>query len=122
MSTYPSLEGRVSAQEHRQTILDARIEDVSRDMTKHMKELADNLQHGFNDLAKYQIATEQQIDTKFSQIDARLDKIEARLDNVDARLDKIETRLDKMEQSFTARFTTIEIALAQILARLPETP
>ncbi len=115
MSTYPSLEGRVSAQEHRQIILDARIEDLSRDMTIHnnqlserIKELADNLQNGFNDLAKYQIATEQQIDTKFSQMDARLDKMD--------------TRLDKMEQSFTSRFTTIETALAQILARLPEKP
>ena len=97
MSTYPRLEARISAQERRQTILDARIEELSEDMTTSIQQLSSDMKASFKQLADYQIQAERQIDVRFSQ--------------VDTRFDKIETRIDKLE-----------MLLTQILERLPEKP
>jgi hypothetical protein len=43
MSMYPRLESRVSAQERRQLIIDARIEELSEDMTVSFKQLSEYL-------------------------------------------------------------------------------
>ena len=86
MNIYPRIESRVSAQERRQLALDARIEELSEDMTASFKQLAG-----------YQIKTEQQIDTRFDKIENRLDKIEGRLDKIEGRLDKIETTMATKE-------------------------
>ena|SRR5216110_375338 len=43
MSTHPRIESRVSAQERRQLILDARIEELSEDMTASFKQLSEYL-------------------------------------------------------------------------------
>src|SRR5579884_1675447 len=43
MSTYPPLEARVSALEHQQTILNARIEEATGNMTNSIKHLSDDM-------------------------------------------------------------------------------
>jgi hypothetical protein len=43
MSTHPRIESRVSAQERRQLILDARIEELSEDMTASFNQLSEYL-------------------------------------------------------------------------------
>ena len=97
MSTYPRLEARISAQERRHLILDARIEELSEDTKTSIKQLSDDVKHlsddmkaSFKQLADYQIQTEHQIDARFNQVNTRLD--------------------------------TLEMLLTQILNRLPEKP
>jgi DNA repair exonuclease SbcCD ATPase subunit len=118
MNTYPRLESRVSSLEHRQTVLEARVEEKFEDMTTSIKRLSYDLDASFQKLAQYQMQTEDQIaaqfkqvDAQFKVVDARFNKIDERLDKIDARFDKVETRLDKMETLLT-----------QILVRLPENP
>ena len=62
----PRIEARVSAQERMQTILHARLEELSEDMLASFKQqLAEQAQF------------EQKVDARFDQVDSRLDKIEA---------------------------------------------
>ena len=75
MNTYPRLEARVSAQERRQNMLDARIEELSEDMAANIKELSDDMKASFKQLAGYQIQAEQQLDTRFNRIETRLDRV-----------------------------------------------
>src|SRR5438094_132965 len=76
MSTYPRLEARVSALERQQTILNARIEEVTENMTTSIKHLSDDMTASFKQLVEYHIRTEEQIDTRFNQVDARFNKVE----------------------------------------------
>ena len=69
MSTYPPLEARVSALEHRQIVLGARIE-----------ELAENMKASFKQSAEHPI------DARFNQVEARLDKLETLLNQFLERL------------------------------------
>lgn len=82
MSTeLPRLEARIGAQERMTTILHARIEELSQDMSA-----------SFRKLAEYQVQTER-------KIDARFDKIEADLASVKADMAGMETRiLDAFKQ------------------------
>src|SRR5215472_8788299 len=71
MSTYPRLESRVSALERRQTILDARIEELSEDTATSIKqldarigELSRDMTVSFKQLVQYHIQQENQIDTR----------------------------------------------------------
>lgn len=104
MSTYPRLEARISAQERQQIILNARIEELSEDMTANINQLSDDMKASFKQLATYQIEMEHHIDTRFAQVNAHLDQTDAQFKQVNARLDNVET------------------LLTQILARLPEQP
>src|SRR6266567_4776186 len=115
MSTYPPLEARVSALERHQTIQDARMEEISKNMTTSILQLSDDMKASFQQLAGYQIKTENQLDARFNQIDAqfkqidaqfkqvdvRFNKVETHLGKLDTRLDKVETRLDNMETLLT---------------------
>jgi len=86
MSTYPRMEARVSALERRQTILDARIEEVSEDTKTSIKQLSDDMKASFKQLADYQIQTEHQIDARFNQVNTRLDTLEMLLTQILNRL------------------------------------
>jgi DNA repair exonuclease SbcCD ATPase subunit len=138
MSTQlPRLEARVSAQERRQLILDARIEELSQDMTAisgqqascqslearvsaqermqtalhaRIEELSQDVTASFRQLADYQIQTEHQIDARFDKVDARFDKVDARFDKVDARFDKVEARVVAIEANMATKedMTTME--------------
>ncbi len=68
MTPLPGIEARIGAQERLTTMVHARIEELSQDMGA-----------SFNQLAKYQIATERTLEARFNQVDARFDKIEAHI-------------------------------------------
>jgi chaperonin cofactor prefoldin len=86
MSTYPRLEARVSALERQQTILNARIEEVTENMTISIKHLSDDMTASFDQLVEYHIRTEGQIDTRFNQVDARFNQVDTRLDKIEATM------------------------------------
>jgi|SRR5579859_2527196 len=114
MSTHlPSLEARVSAQERRHIILDARIEEVSQNLAsiskqqaicqnleaklsiqEHMQtilrgrieELSRDLTDSFRKLAEYHIQTEAKLDERFDKIDERFDKVDARIATIEANM------------------------------------
>ncbi|MBE3559732.1 MAG: hypothetical protein IMW89_16550 [Ktedonobacteraceae bacterium] len=113
MSTYPSLEARISAQEQQQVFLHARIEQLSQNTTTSIKQLSDNIDTRFKQLSDDVAAHFEHVTG--NQIKAEQQTV-ARLNNIETRLDKLETRLDKLE----TRFDKLETLLTQILARLPE--
>src|SRR5258708_2518732 len=79
----PRLEARVGAQERLMTILHARIEELSQDMTASFRELAD-----------YQVQTERKMEARFDRIEATM----ATKDDLSA----METRiLDAFKQLIT---------------------
>ena len=92
MSTeLPRLESRVSAQERMQTILHARVEELSEDMTA-----------SFGQQAAYQVQFEQKVDARFDQVDARFNGIDVRLDKIEANMVAMEGRiLDAFQQLVT---------------------
>lgn len=116
MSTYPRLEARVSALERRQTILDARIEEVSEDMVTDITHLSDDLKASFKQLAAYQIQTEQQIDTRFNQVDQRFSQVDERFDQMDEHFNQVDERFGQVD----TRLDKLEVLLTQILERLPK--
>lgn len=100
----PSLESRMSAQERLVTLLHARFEELSQEMTDnirhitdsqfatewkidthfdtveaHVEEIWQDMDASFQKLADSQTKTERKIDTRFDQVDARLDNIEANM-------------------------------------------
>jgi hypothetical protein len=107
MSTQlPRLEARVSAQERRQIILDARVEELSQDITTisrqqancqsleakigaqermqtilhaRIEELAQDMTASFRQQAEYQIQTERKIDARFDKIEANMAAMEGRM-------------------------------------------
>jgi hypothetical protein len=95
MSTeLPRLEARIGAQERMTTILHARIEELSQDMSA-----------SFRQLVEYQIQTERKIDTRFDKLEAdvagvRVDMAtKADLASVRADMASMETRiLDAFKQ------------------------
>lgn len=82
----PRLEARVSAQERMQTILHARIEELSEDMLA-----------SFRQQAAYQTQFEQQVETRFNQVDARLDRIEAEIGTIKTDIGTIKSDMVAME-------------------------
>ncbi len=149
MNTFPNLEARVSAQERRQTILDARIEELSQstatgfkqlsadmttsmkqlsnDMTASIKHLYDDMTASFKQQVAYQALFEQHLDQRFDAIDQHFAAIDQRLDTMDAhfvsidqRFDAMDKRIDRMEEGVTSQLTDIKMVLAQVLMRLPE--
>lgn len=82
MGTHPRLESRVSAQERQQTILNARIEELSEDMAANFKQLAGDMTASFKHLTDYQIQTEQQVSTHFDQIEKDIADIKSDLANI----------------------------------------
>ncbi|SRR5579884_3044065 len=111
MSTFPRLESRVSSVEHRQTVLEARVEEKFEDMITSIKHPSYDLDASFTKLAEYQIQTEAQITAQFKIVDVRFNRVDEQFKQVNGRLDKLETRFDKMETLLT-----------QMLVRLPENP
>jgi len=110
-SELPGLEARMSAQERLQTILHARIEEVSQDMNTNfrqlveyqrqnkremearfdksdafMKAIAQDVHDSFKQQGEYQLEFEQKTDARFDKIDTRLDAIETRLDTIEVRM------------------------------------
>jgi len=107
MSTQlPRLEARVSAQERRQIMLDARVEELSQDITTisrqqancqsleakigaqermqtilhaRIEELSQDMIASFRQQAEYQIQTERKIDARFDKVEVRISAIEANM-------------------------------------------
>lgn len=101
---------RISAQERTTAILHTRIEEISQDMVA-----------SFNQLAKYQIATERDLDVRFDKIDARFSEVDARFDKIDARFSEVDARFDKIDARFSevdARFREVDARLNKIEANM----
>src|SRR5581483_3988165 len=100
MTQFPDIEARLIAQEHTTAMLYARIEELSRDMVA-----------SFDHLAKYQIATENQLDVRFNAVDARFDKVEASIASLEQRFTSLENKTDQ-------RFAALDNKLEQRFASL----
>jgi len=132
MSTYPRLESRVSAQERRQLVLDARVEELAEDVTASFKqidtrfnqvdarvtELSRDMSASFKQLVEYHIQQENQIDTRFNQVDARLDKIENRLDRVEKDVADIKGDIVDIKASMATKEDLAGMASKEDLAAL----
>ncbi len=77
MYTFPCIEARVSAQERRQLILEARVEELSEDVTASYKHLSEHLGRIEEDLAK--MATKEDLAKMATKIEDRFSKIEAKM-------------------------------------------
>jgi len=105
--TQPSIEARISVQERMITLLHGRIEELSQDMAA-----------SFDQLAKYQIATERTLATRFNLVDARLERIETTLatkedlasleSRVEQRFTSLENKTDQRFDQVDARFASLE--------------
>ena len=99
----PSLEARMSAQERMTTILHARIEELSRDMTASFQQLAD-----------YQIATERKLDARFDKVEAEIASIKATMATkediatLEHRLTSLDGKFDQVLQMVTVLMTRLE--------------
>ncbi len=98
-SHLPRLESRVTSQERQMTILQARVEELSEDMTTQLNgittqltDLSHDFQASFKQLAGYQIAMEQKLDARFDAIEARLDTMATKED-----IAALETRMATKE-------------------------
>lgn len=109
MSTYPNIEARLRAQEHRQFNTEVHIEELAQEMTSQIKAVSNDLTASFKQLADYQVKTEQQINTRFDKVEARLDKIETQISDLNKDVKSLIT--SQQEQA---------TLLAQILERLPK--
>ncbi len=105
MSTYPRLEARVSAQERQQNILNARIEELSEDMTTNIKRLSDDMNASFKQLAEYQIKMEHQIDARFEEHTGILTEHTGILTEHTALITQILTRMDEQTALITQILT-----------------
>ncbi|GCF06873.1 hypothetical protein [Dictyobacter arantiisoli] len=83
MSTHPRIESRVSAQERQQTILNARIEELSEDMAESFKQLTGDMAASFKQLVDYQVQTEHQMGANFDQIEKDVADIKATMTTKD---------------------------------------
>jgi hypothetical protein len=128
MHTFPHIESRVDAQERRQLVLDARVEELSADVTASYKHLSEHLGRIEKDLAK--MATKEELTkmtTKIKEdlakmatkedlakIEGRFSKIEGRFGKVEDRFGKIEDRIDKIEATMATKeeLARIEAAMA----------
>jgi|SRR5579883_2926918 uncharacterized coiled-coil protein SlyX len=129
MTQFPDIEARLIAQEHTTAMLHASVEKLSKDITA-----------SFQHLAKYQGATEHELDIRFRRIDARLDRLEAHMatkedlvtleNKFEQRFTSLENKFDKFEQRFTSlenkfdkfeqRFTSLENKTEQRFASLEQ--
>lgn len=127
MSTQlPDFESRLRAQEQTTTMLYTRIEKLSQDMTA-----------SFQQLAKYQAATEHERDIHLQHIDARLDRLEthtatkedlAALESrmatkedmaaLGGRMGTLEQRFTSLENKTDQRFTSLDTKFEAILQLL----
>jgi len=129
----PDFEARLRAQEHTTTMLYECIEKLSQDMTT-----------SFQQLAKYQAATEHERDIHLRHIDARLDRLEthtatkedlaalesrmATLENrmatkedlaaLGGRMGTLEQRFTSLENKTDQRFTSLDTKFEAILQLL----
>ncbi|HLG63215.1 MAG TPA: hypothetical protein VKY19_14855 [Ktedonosporobacter sp.] len=120
MTQFPDIEARLIAQEHTTAMLHASVEKLSKDITA-----------SFQHLAKYQGATEHELDIRFRRIDARLDRLEAHMatkedlvtleNKFEQRFTSLENKFDKFEQRFTSlenkteqRFASLEQRFASL--------
>lgn len=78
-SNLPRMNARLSVQERQMLLLQGRVEELNEDITTQLTELSRDFQASFKQLADYQIATEQKLDTRFDAIEARLDKMDAQM-------------------------------------------
>ena len=106
MTQFPDIEARLIAQEHTTAMLQASIEKLSKDITA-----------SFQHLAKYQGATEHELDIRFRHIDARLDKLEAHMATKED-LASLENKFDQRCTSLENKFTSLENKLDQRLLLL----
>ena len=104
LSTPPRLEARVSAQERRQSYLEARIEELSEDM-----------QAGFKHLSRDMEASFKQVSTYFGTIEERFDKVETDITNIKTDITNIKTDGTDIK----TRLGRLETLLIQVLERLP---
>jgi hypothetical protein len=142
MSTQlPTLEARVSAQERRQLILDARIEELSQDITSasrqkvnyqglearvsaqeimqktlhsRIEELSQDMTASFRQQAEYQIQTECKIDARFDKVEARIAKIEANMatkEDIAAIKEDMKVMEGRMLDAFKQLLTVIDSRL-----------
>ena len=97
------LQARIGAQERMSTILHARIEELSQDMTASFQQQVD-----------YQIQFEKKVDERFNKVDERFDKIEATMAKKDD-LVVMQKKIDSMEirilDAFKQLLTVIETRL-----------
>ncbi|HZO70990.1 MAG TPA: hypothetical protein VFB60_02235 [Ktedonobacteraceae bacterium] len=114
MSTQlPDFEARLRAQEQTTTMLYTRIEKLSQDMTA-----------SFQQLVKYQAATEHELDIHLRHIDARLDRLETHtatkedLAALENRMGTLEQRFTSLENKTDQRFISLDTKLDSILQLL----
>jgi hypothetical protein len=86
------------------TILNARIEELSQDVTG-----------SFHQLADYQIQTERKIEERFNQVEARLDRIEATMATKED-IASVRAEMNAMEGRVLDAFKQL---VAMIDSRLP---
>lgn len=99
MTQSPDFEARLKAQEHATAMLQARVEELSRDMAM-----------SFQQQAKYQGAVERELDIRFRHIDARLDRLEAHM--------ATKGDLAALESKFERRFASLDNKLDSMLQML----
>lgn len=99
VSTYPSLEARVNALERQQTILNARIEDVSLDMKNSIKQLSDSMAEGFKQLAERQVKIEQEMNNRFNQVGEEFSKIDEEFSQIDEGFSQVDEHFKQVETS-----------------------
>jgi chromosome segregation ATPase len=143
MSTQlPRLETRISLQERRQIMLDARIEELSEDMTAGFKQQADyqiqterkiascyariealseDMTASFRQLASYHTQTERSIDSRFDKIEANIAAIEARMATKEdlAELEaRMATKLAELEARMDAKMAELEARMDAKMATM----
>jgi chromosome segregation ATPase len=108
-------------QEERLTILEYDLKQYKTETIKAYGEMAIEMimvKGLMEDAVKRLASLRTEVEQRFERVDTRLDAMDAHLESMDTRLDRVETRLDQMG----TRLDRMENMLAQILARLPETP
>jgi hypothetical protein len=105
MYTFPCIEARVSAQERRQLILDARVEELSEDVTASYKHLSEYLGRIEEDLAK--LATKDELAKLATKVEDRFSKIEATM----ATKEDLASLENRMLDAFKQLLTVIDTRL-----------
>ena len=114
MYTFPCVEARVSAQERRQLILEARIEELSEDVMTSYKHLSEHLGRIEEDLAKTAtkddlatMATKDELARLATKVEDRFSKIEATM----ATKDDLASLENRMLDAFKQLLTVIDTRL-----------
>jgi predicted nucleic acid-binding Zn-ribbon protein len=119
----PSLEARVGAQEHMTTMLHARVQELSKDMTTAFQRVEDGqLQNNrkidalsqdltvasFEQLVSYQKQTERKIDERFGKIEEDIAEIKATKEDLAAVEGDMQVMERRMDQRMLALGDRIE--------------